>query len=304
MTETEAENFLEKEKFPIISRKLTKNYEEAKKYAQKIGFPVVLKIASPELVHKTEKNAVVLNVTKESLKNTYQKLDNIKIKKQGILVQKQIQGKTLILGIKKDPVFKHIIMIGFGGILSELIKDKIVITFIGGIEKHDNLDMVVEAGKKLCNENRKVKFLIVGDGGYLPAVKEKVKEEGLDEEFAFTGWVPFKIINTYLSLADIAILVYSNTLITRYVGTTKLYEYLASGIPVVVHDLPGTREVLEDGYGLLFPCDNTEEFTNQLRKLIENESLREELSKKGRKLIIDKFNVLNQSKKMVDAMKV
>ena len=184
------------------------------------------------------------------------------------------------------------------------LKDKIVITFIGGIEKHDNLDMVVEAGKKLCNENRKVKFLIVGDGGYLPAVKEKVKEEGLDEEFAFTGWVPFKIINTYLSLADIAILVYSNTLITRYVGTTKLYEYLASGIPVVVHDLPGTREVLEDGYGLLFPCDNTEEFTNQLRKLIENESLREELSKKGRKLIIDKFNVLNQSKKMVDAMKV
>ena len=184
------------------------------------------------------------------------------------------------------------------------LKDKIVITFIGGIEKHDNLDMVVEAGKKLCHENRKVKFLIVGDGGYLPAVKEKVKEEGLDEEFAFTGWVPFKIINTYLSLADIAILVYSNTLITRYVGTTKLYEYLASGIPVVVHDLPGTREVLEDGYGLLFPCDNTEEFTNQLRKLIENESLREELSKKGRKLIIDKFNVLNQSKKMVDAMKV
>ena len=160
MTETEAENFLEKEKFPIISRKLTKNYEEAKKYAQKIGFPVVLKIASPELVHKTEKNAVILNVTKESLKNTYQKLDNIKIKKQGILVQKQIQGKTLILGIKKDPVFKHIIMIGFGGILSELIKD--ISIRLAPINKKEAEKMINELklsplitgfrGKKLCKE--------------------------------------------------------------------------------------------------------------------------------------------------------
>ncbi len=183
------------------------------------------------------------------------------------------------------------------------LKDKIVITFIGGIEKHDNLDMIVEAGKKLYEQNKNVRFLIVGDGGYLLNVKEKVKQEGLEEVFVFTGWAPFKIIHIHLSLADIAVLVYSNTLITRYVGTTKLYEYLASGIPVVVHDLPGTREVLGDGgYGLLFTCDNTEEFTQKLKKLIEDKNLREELSKKGRELIIEKFNVLNQAKKMVDVM--
>lgn len=183
------------------------------------------------------------------------------------------------------------------------LKDKIVITFIGGIEKHDNLDMVVETAKALCEVHKNVRFLIVGDGKYLPNVKELVKNYKLEEFFIFTGWIPFRIINTYLSVSDIAILVYSNTMITRYVGTTKLYEYLACGIPVVSHDLLGTREVLGNSeYGLLFNCDDKDMFTEKLKKLIEDEDLRKELGKKARELVIEKYNVLNQSKKMVDAM--
>ncbi|MBI2106986.1 glycosyltransferase family 4 protein [Candidatus Woesearchaeota archaeon] len=185
------------------------------------------------------------------------------------------------------------------------LKDKLVITFVGGIEKHDNLDMVVETAKSLCEVHKNVIFLIVGDGKYLPTVKELVKSYNLEEFFVFTGWIPFRIINTYLSVSDIAILVYSNTMITRYVGTTKLYEYLACGIPVVSHDLLGTREVLGNNeYGLLFTCDDKEMFTEKLKKLIEDPELRKELGKKARELVVEKYNVLNQSKKMVDAMRV
>ena len=182
------------------------------------------------------------------------------------------------------------------------LKDKIVITFVGGIEKHDNLDMVVEAAKTLCETHKKIRFLIVGDGKYLSNVKELVKDYNLEEFFIFAGWIPFRIINTYLSVSDIAILVYPNTMITRYVGTTKLYEYLACGIPVVSHDLPGTREVLGNEYGLLFVCDDTGMFTERLEKLVEDEGLRKDFSKKSRGLVVEKYNVLNQSKKMVDAM--
>ena len=183
------------------------------------------------------------------------------------------------------------------------LKDKIVVIFTGGIEKHDNLDMVVEAGKELYEQNKNILFLIVGDGGYLPTIKEKVKETELQDAFIFTGWVPFRLIHTYLSVADIAILVYSDSMITRYVGTTKLYEYLASGIPVVVHDLPGTREVLENGeYGLLFKCEDKEDFKGKLNRLIEDGGLRNEMSVKGRILIVNKYNVVGQAKKMVEVM--
>ena len=183
------------------------------------------------------------------------------------------------------------------------LKDKIVITFVGGIEKHDNLDMVVEAAKSLCEVHKNVKFLIVGDGKYLPNVKELVKNNNLEEFFVFTGWIPFRIINTYLSVSDIAILVYSNTMITRYVGTTKLYEYLACGIPVVSHDLLGTREILGNSeYGLLFTCDDKEMFTEKLKKLIEDPELRKDLGKKSREIVVEKYNVLKQAKKIVDAM--
>jgi len=120
LTEVEAENFLEKEGFKVVKRKLTKNYKEAENFAYKVSFPVVLKISSRNILHKTENNALILNITKDTLKKSYQKLAN---KKEKILIQKQIPGESLIMGIKKDPTFKHTLLVGFGGVLTELIKD-------------------------------------------------------------------------------------------------------------------------------------------------------------------------------------
>lgn len=140
LTELEAEDFLEKEGLNVVKRKLTKNFKEAEDFANKIGFPVVLKISSTELLHKTEKDAVILNVTKDSLKQSYEKLNDMKIKKEGILIQKHIPGEYLILGLKKDPIFQHTILIGFGGILTELIKDtSLRITPINKIESEKML---------------------------------------------------------------------------------------------------------------------------------------------------------------------
>lgn len=138
LTEKEAEDFLEKENFPIVKRKIAKNKKEILSYAKEIGFPVVLK--NPTLLHKTEKNAVKINITEKNIEKAYEELK--KTKPSSILIQKYIKGSEILIGLKKDPSFSHVIAFGLGGIYSEILKD---VSFrICPITKKDAAAMIKE----------------------------------------------------------------------------------------------------------------------------------------------------------------
>ncbi len=108
--------------------------EDAVMVAQEIGYPVVLKIDSPEVAHKMEIGGVVLNIeNEEMLRAAYHgMLEKVNRKRPGInitgiTVQKMINtldSVELILGIKKDPIFGTVILIGMGGTEAELIQDQ------------------------------------------------------------------------------------------------------------------------------------------------------------------------------------
>lgn len=142
LAEKSAEDFLEKEGFDIVRRKTLKTYEQARSFASQIGYPVVLKIASDKLLHKTDANAVRLNVAEESLKKEFNSLNKTKVQKQGITMQKHLTGKEILLGIKKDDTFGHIIVAGLGGIYTEIIKD--VSLRIAPIKRSDAEEMLKE----------------------------------------------------------------------------------------------------------------------------------------------------------------
>ena len=122
-TEYKAETFLEKKGFPVVKRELFTDAKKALEYASKIGFPVVLKLASDELLHKTDVNAVRLNVHNDEFMKEFASLSRMKIKHYGVIVQKFIHGKFIIIGIKKDETFGHVILVGLGGIFAEIIND-------------------------------------------------------------------------------------------------------------------------------------------------------------------------------------
>ncbi len=114
--------------------RLAKDLDEALTIAREIGYPVVLKIESPNIQHKMEVGGVVLDIENdESLKGAYhgmmEKLSKNapEAKIEGVTLEEMIDVKDsveLILGIKKDPVFGTVIMIGMGGTEAELIKDR------------------------------------------------------------------------------------------------------------------------------------------------------------------------------------
>ncbi len=133
LKEYEAEELLKKEGFNIVERDIAENKEQAIKKAEKIGYPVVLK--NIELLHKSDKNGVRLNIYKENLEKNFKEL-----KSKKVLIQKQEKGSEFLIGIKKDDVFGHVIMFGIGGIYTELLND--ISLRVYPISKKDAKDMV------------------------------------------------------------------------------------------------------------------------------------------------------------------
>jgi acetyltransferase len=116
---------------PVTREQVATSPREAVQIAEQIGFPVVLKVDSPDILHKTEANAIFLGVNSREdvlqlydalLKNTEQYRPNAKI--NGILVQEMVQkGTEVMIGMSHDPQFGPTIAFGLGGIFVEVLKD-------------------------------------------------------------------------------------------------------------------------------------------------------------------------------------
>ncbi len=150
LPEYESKIILKKFGIPVVETRLAKDREEALSISKRVGFPVVLKIASPDIIHKSESGGVKLGLKNpEDVKKAYNEMmRNIrrqypKAYLQGVTVQKMAKpGVEVIVGISKDPQFGPVIMFGLGGIFVEVLKD---VSFrIIPIDRKDALEMIQE----------------------------------------------------------------------------------------------------------------------------------------------------------------
>ncbi len=115
---------------PLVPGVLAADVDAAAAAPPEMGYPVVLKIISPAWVHKSDWGGVRLNVTTETeLRQAYRDLE-ARFRRRtpagtldGILVQKQVQGVELLLGLKRDPQFGPVLVAGAGGIYTEVLRD-------------------------------------------------------------------------------------------------------------------------------------------------------------------------------------
>lgn len=150
LLENEAKTVCVEYGIPVTKFELAKNEAEAVKFAEKIGYPVVLKIVSPDILHKSDVGGVIVNLKNaKEVQNAYnQILQNIKKHKAkakitGILVQEMAPPSTeIIVGAIKDPQFGPSIMFGLGGIFVEVLKD---VTFrVAPITEDEAREMITE----------------------------------------------------------------------------------------------------------------------------------------------------------------
>lgn len=131
LTEDEAKTLLKNYEIPVTRNIVAKSADDAAAKAADIGFPVVMKIASPDITHKTDTGGVVLNITsKKEASATYKKIVDAAKKAKpnaditGVLIEEMVSKKyEIIIGSKKDPIFGPIIVFGMGGVAVEVFKD-------------------------------------------------------------------------------------------------------------------------------------------------------------------------------------
>lgn len=137
-------------KLPVLPNKLATSEKEAGKVADSLGYPVVMKVMSDDIIHKFDVKGVVLNVnSREEAEKTYtQIISNVnkrmpEAKIDGIYIAKQIEnGTEVILGVKRDPSFGSVVMFGLGGIFVEIFRD---VSFrVAPIDKKSAIDMIKE----------------------------------------------------------------------------------------------------------------------------------------------------------------
>lgn len=182
LNELEANQLLSSIGISMAKTVLCISDEEAVKAVEGIGFPVVLKILSPDILHKTEagcvrigieKNEDLIQAFKEVINNAKTYNPNADIK--GVIVQEMLpKGLELIFGISKDPQFGHTIMFGMGGIYVEIYQD--VALRLVPIDRDEALKMIDET---------KVSKILRGARG---------KNYDIDE-----------VVDTLLKLSDLAV---------------------------------------------------------------------------------------------------
>ena len=131
--------------------------QEAARLASSIGFPVAMKIISPQLLHKSDAGGIVLNLKSEAevaaayeqlFSSIHAKLPQAEL--QGVLIEQMApRGQEVIIGLKRDPGFGPVVMFGLGGIYVELFKD---VSFrVAPVSAEEALEMIHEtrAGKLL-----------------------------------------------------------------------------------------------------------------------------------------------------------
>jgi acyl-CoA synthetase (NDP forming) len=150
LTEVEAKEVLQKAGMPVVETRLATSKKEAVSFSKEIGFPVVMKIISRDIVHKSDIGGVKVGLANAAqvgkaytsmLSSILQKMPEAAI--EGVSIQKMAPpGLELIIGMTEDPQFGPVLMFGLGGILVEVLKD---VSFrLVPLTRMDAADMVRE----------------------------------------------------------------------------------------------------------------------------------------------------------------
>lgn len=152
ITEETAKNILSEYNINVPGFALVNDVNSAVSSANSLGYPLVAKIVSPQILHKTDVGGVKINLqneqqVKDAFNDMYGRLSK-EYEVKGILLEKMVpKGVEIIVGLQNDPQFGPVIMVGLGGIFTELFKD---VSFrVLPISKNDAFEMIEDLKGKM-----------------------------------------------------------------------------------------------------------------------------------------------------------
>lgn len=164
-------------------------------------------------------------------------------------------------------------------------KDHFIGVMVAAFEDRKDYPTLISAAIKLCSENKKTFFLLIGEGEQKAEMQERVKQHQLEKQVLFLG--KRNDVESVLQIADVGLL------ITPSEGmSNSIIEYMASGKPVIASKGGGTNELVQDGVtGFLVEQKLPDQIVEKIKLLRSNPELASAMGKKGHEWILENFNV-------------
>jgi glycosyltransferase involved in cell wall biosynthesis len=160
--------------------------------------------------------------------------------------------------------------------------DEPIVGYISSLSKYEGIETLIKATAFLREEGIGVRCLIVGDGDARERLERVAARHDVTDAVVFTGRVPHTEVAGYYAAIDVFVVPRRDERVSRFVQPLKPFEALASGIPLVVSDLPALRLIVEQsGAGRTFAPNDPESLASVLRTLLEDHGLRAELGRRG-----------------------
>lgn len=168
----------------------------------------------------------------------------------------------------------------------EVSEGQSLVLFVGRLVPHKGVQYLVRAAGLI--EDKDIKFVVAGDGPLLDDIKDELRRLDLTEKVKLAGKVPYKELPNFYAACDMFTLPSTSRL--EAFGIAAL-EAMSSGKPVVVSDIPGVREVIQDGQqGLLTKVCSPEDLAAKIKHLHENPSERKRMGTLARNTVEEKYS--------------
>jgi glycosyltransferase involved in cell wall biosynthesis len=161
----------------------------------------------------------------------------------------------------------------------------------GVIDPQDGPEVLVEAVPKVLSRFPHTAFWWVGDGAAVPHLMSRAQELQLTDHMFFSGWVTQAQVSEYINASDLGIVVLPDVLSARGRVTLKEFEYWACGRAAVLPRLPALCEIIPEGEAsLFFTPGAAEDLADKICTLLDNDQQREEMGRKGRQMVLERFD--------------
>ena len=256
-----------------------------------------------DVVHEIIVEKYMSNFVRKMEKESYPKLDLV------------IANTPFMKTWAEEMGAKNVIVIPQGvdtNIMKNLPKDKElqkkynindndkVVMYLGSILSHSGLDVIFNDMEKILKEIPEFRLLVVGDGPDLERLKQQSKQLGIYEKIIFTGFVPYKEVPRFCSLADLCINPFrmdGKYAFNDKLTPVKFFDFLSCGKPVLATPLQGTLyDFPKESNTIIY--ESLDLFTGKMIELLKNDSL-DEIGQRGREFVGKNFTWDSVTRRML-----
>lgn len=175
-----------------------------------------------------------------------------------------------------------------------------LVVYVGQMEPQDGVELLLRSIRHIVHARHRhdILFVLIGDGSELRRLKALADRWKLNGNIEFTGRIPHDQVGPYLAAADACVAPDPLNPLNDHCSMIKIFEYMAYGKPTVLFDLKEGRRTTSGA--ALYACPNdTADFGEQVIKLLQSPSLRQELGACARRRVENDLNWEVQSKKLL-----